>query len=99
MSRIEHIEQLVTALDETELKAFRDWFAAYDAEAWDRANRDRRPQLVSWQSSRSGRFANTRQAAPRACDPLSSGGLLGQVPAFAGCGAAARGQGFRATQS
>lgn len=35
MSRVEHIEGQVKDLNPEELKAFRDWFAAYDAEAWD----------------------------------------------------------------
>ena len=35
MSRVEHIEGQVKRLDLDELKAFRDWFAQYDAEAWD----------------------------------------------------------------
>jgi hypothetical protein len=35
MSRVEHIEGQVKSLGLDELKAFRDWFAQYDAEAWD----------------------------------------------------------------
>lgn len=35
MSRVEHIEGEVKSLSFDELKAFRDWFAQYDAEAWD----------------------------------------------------------------
>ena len=35
MSRVEHIEGEVKSLGLDELKAFRDWFAQYDAEAWD----------------------------------------------------------------
>ena len=36
MSRIEELENQVTALDSEELRAFREWFARYDAEAWDK---------------------------------------------------------------
>jgi hypothetical protein len=35
MSRVEHLEGQVKSLSLDELKAFRDWFAQYDAEAWD----------------------------------------------------------------
>jgi hypothetical protein len=35
MSRVENIEGQVKSLSSEELKAFRDWFAAFDAEAWD----------------------------------------------------------------
>lgn len=35
MSRIESIEDQVKGLTPEELKAFRDWFIAYDAEVWD----------------------------------------------------------------
>jgi hypothetical protein len=35
MSRIETIEELVKSLSSEELHAFRDWFAAFDSEAWD----------------------------------------------------------------
>ena len=36
MSRIEQMEQRITALDQTELRSLREWFAQYDAELWDR---------------------------------------------------------------
>lgn len=35
MSRIEDIEGKVKSLNSEELKAFRDWFASFDADAWD----------------------------------------------------------------
>jgi len=35
MNRIESIEDQVKSLSLEELKAFRDWFASFDAEAWD----------------------------------------------------------------
>ena len=35
MSRLEHIEGQVKSLSPEELKAFRDWFASFDAERWD----------------------------------------------------------------
>jgi hypothetical protein len=35
MSRVENIEGEVKSLSVDELKAFRDWFAQFDAEAWD----------------------------------------------------------------
>jgi hypothetical protein len=35
MSRVENIEGQVKSLSLEELKAFRDWFASFDAEAWD----------------------------------------------------------------
>ena len=35
MGRVENIEGQVRNLDSEELKAFRDWFAAFDAEVWD----------------------------------------------------------------
>jgi hypothetical protein len=36
MSRVEEIEGQVKDLPPDELAAFRDWFTAFDAEAWDR---------------------------------------------------------------
>ena len=36
MSRVEEIEAQVRDLPPDELAAFRDWFTAFDAEAWDR---------------------------------------------------------------
>ena len=36
MSRVESIEDQLKALSAEELKAFRDWFAQFDAEVWDR---------------------------------------------------------------
>jgi hypothetical protein len=35
MSRVENIEGQVKDLSPEELKAFRDWFAKFDAEVWD----------------------------------------------------------------
>ena len=35
MSRVEQIEGEVKSLSPDELKAFRDWFARFDAEVWD----------------------------------------------------------------
>jgi hypothetical protein len=35
MSRVEHIERQVKSLTLDEMKAFRDWFARFDAELWD----------------------------------------------------------------
>lgn len=36
MSKVEHIEQQIESLMPDELTAFRSWYAAFDAEAWDR---------------------------------------------------------------
>jgi hypothetical protein len=36
MSTVEEIERAVRELPPAELAAFRDWFAEFDAEAWDR---------------------------------------------------------------
>ena len=36
MSRVEEIEEHVRDLRPEELAAFREWFAVFDAEAWDR---------------------------------------------------------------
>lgn len=36
MSRLEQIERQIKELRHDELRAFRDWFAQFDAEAWDR---------------------------------------------------------------
>jgi hypothetical protein len=36
MSRLENIEDQVKQLNSEELRAFRDWFVRFDAEAWDR---------------------------------------------------------------
>ena len=36
MSKIEAIEQQIERLSPDELVAFRQWYAAFDAEAWDR---------------------------------------------------------------
>jgi hypothetical protein len=36
MGKIEHIEQQVEALSAEELAVFRRWFAAFDADTWDR---------------------------------------------------------------
>jgi len=35
MSRIEAVEELIKSLSSEELARFRDWFAAFDADAWD----------------------------------------------------------------
>jgi hypothetical protein len=35
MSRVERIEHDVRSLSPEELRAFRDWFARFDADAWD----------------------------------------------------------------
>jgi hypothetical protein len=35
MSRVERIEHDVRSLNAEELRAFRDWFARFDADAWD----------------------------------------------------------------
>lgn len=35
MSRVEQIEGQLKTLTPEELKAFRDWFARFDAETWD----------------------------------------------------------------
>jgi hypothetical protein len=35
MSNVEQIESQVRVLNADELRAFRDWFAQFDAEAWD----------------------------------------------------------------
>jgi hypothetical protein len=36
MSKVELIEQQIEKLSPEELAAFRTWYAAFDAEAWDR---------------------------------------------------------------
>lgn len=36
MTRLEKLERDVRALDHNDLKAFRAWFAEYDAALWDR---------------------------------------------------------------
>jgi hypothetical protein len=36
MSRVENLEGQVKQLNSEELRAFREWFAQFDAEAWDR---------------------------------------------------------------
>jgi hypothetical protein len=36
MSRVDQIENQVKALSPEELSAFREWFAEFDAETWDR---------------------------------------------------------------
>ena len=36
MSKVEAIEQQIEKLSPTELAAFRRWYVAFDAEAWDR---------------------------------------------------------------
>jgi hypothetical protein len=36
MSKVESLEREVEKLSPQELAAFRDWFANYDADAWDR---------------------------------------------------------------
>jgi hypothetical protein len=36
MSKVEAIEQQIEKLSPVELAAFRRWYAAFDAEAWDR---------------------------------------------------------------
>jgi len=36
MSKVETLEREVEKLSPQELAAFRDWFANYDADAWDR---------------------------------------------------------------
>lgn len=36
MGKLEHIEQAVASLADDELATFRTWFAAFDADAWDK---------------------------------------------------------------
>jgi hypothetical protein len=36
MSNVEQVESQVRGLSADELRAFRNWFAQFDAEAWDR---------------------------------------------------------------
>ena len=36
MSKVESLEHEVEKLTPEELRVFREWFAAYDADAWDR---------------------------------------------------------------
>jgi hypothetical protein len=36
MGKIEHIEQQISLLSPEELAVFRRWYAAFDADAWDR---------------------------------------------------------------
>ncbi|MBI4401504.1 MAG: hypothetical protein HY581_07725 [Nitrospirae bacterium] len=36
MNKVENIERQITELSAEELAAFRDWFAKFDAEVWDR---------------------------------------------------------------
>jgi hypothetical protein len=36
MGKVEQIERQVEALSAQELESFREWFAAYDANTWDR---------------------------------------------------------------
>ena len=36
MSNVEQVESQVMGLSADELKAFRDWFANFDSEVWDR---------------------------------------------------------------
>lgn len=36
MGKVEKIEQQIKALSDEELARLREWFAAFDAEAWDR---------------------------------------------------------------
>jgi hypothetical protein len=36
MSKVETLEREIEKLSAEELAAFRDWFAKYDADAWDR---------------------------------------------------------------
>jgi hypothetical protein len=36
MTKLENVENAVTQLSGEDLRAFRDWFADFDANAWDR---------------------------------------------------------------
>jgi hypothetical protein len=40
MSNVKEIEEAVVKLSATDLAAFREWFAKFDAEAWDRQIED-----------------------------------------------------------
>lgn len=40
MSRVEQIEDQIRALNQDEFKSFRNWFAQFDAEVWDRQIED-----------------------------------------------------------
>ena len=68
MSRVEHVEGQVKSLSLDELKAFRDWFAQFDAEVWDdqieadAKNGKLRPLL-------SAPFMIMNRAARPFCDP------------------------------
>ena len=56
MSRVEQIESEVKELSPDELKLFREWFARFDAELWDR-------QIES--DARSGKLDNLADRALR----------------------------------
>ena len=64
MSTVQEIEAAVRQLSREELGAFRDWFADFDAEAWDRqfeadAQAGRLDALADEALSGSGITANT----------------------------------------
>ena len=56
MSRVKSIESQVTELSSDELTEFREWFAEYDAEVWDR-------QIEA--DARSGKLARLAEQALR----------------------------------
>ena len=64
MSRVERIEGEVQNLSAEELKAFRDWFARFDAAAWDE-------QIEA--DARNGKLGSLAKRAPNPCHKVDSG--------------------------
>jgi hypothetical protein len=56
MSRVEHLEEQIAALNQEELRLLREWFARFDADDWDR-------QIAS--DAKSGKLAKLAEVAVR----------------------------------
>lgn len=79
MSRIEKIETQIEELSPEEMAAFRQWFANFDAELWDRQF-EADVAGGSWTASRNVRSATMPLGGRRNCDSSRLAGLLGVLP-------------------
>jgi len=97
MSKVESLESEVAKLTPQELAAFREWFAKYDADAWDHqiesdvnAGKLDRLALRHWR--------RMIEAKPRACEALRLARVLGALGETSGQRPAARTRELRAPQ-
>ena len=76
MSRLEGVENEVKQLTAEELRAFRHWFAEFDARHGT-GSLNRISVRESWTTLRSGLFTSKKRAKPPTCDSQGDAGFLG----------------------